>query len=75
MSDQKLPSVEAMKQTWKVRVLDGMIDLLQKERNNIAESEYATEEILKGIVGSLDLLDDEDFFGTEGWRHFLLGED
>lgn len=27
------------------------------------------------LVGRLDELDEQDYFGTEGWRHFLMGED
>lgn len=27
--------------------------------------------ILSELISRLDKLDEEDFFGTEGWRHFL----
>lgn len=30
---------------------------------------------LKQLIQKLDELECEDFFGTEGWRHFLMGED
>lgn len=33
------------------------------------------KEILKELVIKLDELDEQDFFGTEGWRHFLGFED
>lgn len=31
--------------------------------------------LLKKLIKKMDELDGEDFFGTEGWRHLLLGED
>lgn len=27
------------------------------------------------LIEQLDAMDGEDFFGTEGWRHFIMGED
>lgn len=51
--------------------------LLLKENFEI-DIEHLTEcwisEILKKLINSLDDLDGEDFFGSEGWRHYLLGE-
>ncbi len=35
----------------------------------------AIKKLLKKIVEKLDALDSDDFFGTEGWKHHLLGED
>ena len=32
-------------------------------------------EYLKLLIRQLDDLDGEDFFGTEGWRKYLLGDD
>jgi len=32
-------------------------------------------EYIQELESKLDDLDDEDFFGTEGWRHFLSLED
>lgn len=32
-------------------------------------SEEGAKEILVKIIEQLDELDDEDYFGTEGWRH------
>ena len=32
-------------------------------------------DLLNSLVYELDKLDNEDFFGTEGWRHFLDLED
>jgi hypothetical protein len=34
-------------------------------------TEYQAKAALNEIVNKLDLLDCEDFFGTEGWRKFL----
>lgn len=28
-------------------------------------------DLLEKIVNKLDELDEEDFFGTEGWKHFF----
>lgn len=38
-------------------------------------SEKGAKEVLVEIIEKLDDLDDEDFFGTEGWRHYLGFED
>lgn len=35
----------------------------------------ALAEYLAKLIERLDELDGEDFFGTEGWRHYLMGED
>ncbi len=35
----------------------------------------AAKEYLKELMERLDSLDCEDFFGSEGWRHFVMGED
>ncbi len=37
--------------------------------------EEAVREYLKKLISALDELDPEDFFGPEGWRNFLIGED
>lgn len=34
-------------------------------------TELAAKKYLKLIIQSLNALDEEDFFGTEGWRTFL----
>ncbi len=34
-----------------------------------------TKELLKRIIEKLDELDEDDFFGSEGWRHFFGMED
>lgn len=38
-------------------------------------SEEGAKEYLKEIIIKLDELDEQDFFGSEGWRHFMMGED
>lgn len=38
-------------------------------------SEEGAKEYLKEIITKLDELDEQDFFGSEGWRHFMMGED
>ena len=38
-------------------------------------TEEAVRWYLKMLVSGLDALDKDDFFGTEGWRYFMLGED
>jgi len=43
---------------------------------NVKEmSEVFVKDYLIDLIIVLDKLDEEDFFGTEGWRHFLMGED
>lgn len=38
-------------------------------------SEDQAKELLKDLIEKLDELDQEDFFGTEGWRHYLEFKD
>lgn len=38
-------------------------------------TEEQTRNMLSQIVDKLDELDEEDHFGTEGWRHFFGIED
>jgi len=35
----------------------------------------AVRNLLEKIIDKLDELDEEDFFGTEGWEHFFGLED
>lgn len=35
----------------------------------------ALKKYLKKLITRLDELDEDDFFGTEGWRKFLLNKD
>ena len=43
---------------------------------NVKEmSEVFVKDYLIDLIIVLDKLDEEDFFGTEGWRHFIMGED
>lgn len=35
----------------------------------------AVREYLQELMEALDALDEQDYFGTEGWRHDLMGED
>ena len=34
-------------------------------------TEKAAKELLEKLVDKLNELDGEDFFGSEGWRHYL----
>lgn len=38
-------------------------------------SEQGAKDLLKQIIAKLDELDEEDCFGTEGWRHTFGLED
>lgn len=38
-------------------------------------TEKAAKELLQKLIDKLDELDGEDYFGTEGWRHYLGLED
>lgn len=35
----------------------------------------AVREMLQTIVNKLDELDEEDFFGSEGWKHYFHMEE
>ena len=34
-------------------------------------SEEGAKDYLRDLIEKLDELDNEDFFGTEGWRHYF----
>jgi len=38
-------------------------------------TEQQSKSLLEKIVKKLDELDGEDFFGTEGWKHYMDFED
>lgn len=38
-------------------------------------TQEAKNELLKKIIEELDRLDEDDFFGTEGWKHHFGIED
>jgi len=38
-------------------------------------TEQAAKDLLKRIIDKLDELSCEDFFGSEGWKHYLGFED
>ena len=38
-------------------------------------TEAQAKEWLKNIVDKLDELDGDDYFGSEGWKHFMGFED
>lgn len=42
-----------------------------------AKKMKATEaqKYLVELIEALDDLDDDDYFGSEGWRHYVMGED
>lgn len=44
-------------------------------REVILLSEEGAKDYLMAMIEKLDLLDEEDFFGSEGWRHYLNLED
>jgi len=46
-----------------------------KIKNVNGMSEEFVKDYLIDLIIALDKLDEEDFFGTEGWRIFLMGED
>lgn len=37
--------------------------------------EKAVRDYLRTLIEKLDELDGDDFFGPEGWRHYVMGED
>ena len=38
-------------------------------------TEKSAKEYLQEIIDKLDILDEDDFFGSEGWKHYLGFED
>lgn len=62
------------------QVLEGFIALNDREMINIVtKMDRESVEGLRSnailILAHLDRGDEEDRFGTEGWRHTILGED
>lgn len=53
------------------RIIEGAIKL--DEIND--EDQLAVLSILQGVINYLDSEDEDDAYGTEGWRHSILGED
>lgn len=50
-------------------LFDGLINARQ------SMDEDSMKDLAKIMIANLDDLDEDDFFGTEGWRHTILGED
>lgn len=46
-------------------------ETVMTEREVDLLSEEGAKETLQALIRALDQLDEEDFFGTEGWRHYL----
>ncbi len=43
---------------------------------NVADlTEETAKQYLRDIINKLDELDCEDFFGSQGWKHFMGYED
>jgi hypothetical protein len=36
---------------------------------------YAVRKYLEKLMTRLDEMDGDDWFGSEGWRHYIMGED
>lgn len=52
--------------------------ILKKLSDDLKDEEipdYALESLLQTLVDQLDVLDEEDSFGTEGWKHNFGVED
>lgn len=54
-----------------IQILDGLARFV--ENDNLHEE--LSETFLETLVESMDEADEDDAFGTEGWRHSILGED
>jgi hypothetical protein len=61
---EKLSGVEAPLAF--VRVFGRLRDYFFKE---------SPQDALSSLIYLMDNLDQDDFWGTEGWRHYFLGED
>lgn len=54
----------------KANLLDEILFALQKEENTEVKSQMVEE-----LINLMDDLDNDDFFGTEGWKHRYSFED
>jgi hypothetical protein len=54
-----------------VQILESLVAYVEDDRL----TEEAVQELLEEILEDLDENFQDDEFGTEGWRHSLLGED
>lgn len=63
----------------KVSLPSGSLMRLAESRGLDIEVDDMTEEqaktLLKRLIAALDDLSREDFFGTEGWKHYMGFED
>lgn len=72
----KITAANLEKLTWQAK-----IDLLLKIVNGAIDLDEVNDEcqaidlILETVLETLDEADNDDRFGTEGWRHGILGED
>ena len=49
---------------------------MAKVPSNVKDlTEEAAKDLLGKIITKLDELDSDDFFGSEGWKHFMDLED
>ena len=49
----------------------GAVDVRAEEGDTLANRMLEVLEHYQTLEAKLDELDDEDFFGTEGWRHYF----
>lgn len=49
-------------------ILKGLRDYFE---NNLKDEPDATKYLLESLVPVLDELDEDDFFGSEGWEHYF----
>lgn len=56
-------NVSLLSREAQLKLLDSIVCLLE------TQSEEDLSTVLKGFVATLDSLDNDDFFGTEGWKY------
>jgi hypothetical protein len=57
-------------------VFDGKSYLDVLELDQLHATDHRSKvSYLEKLIETLDSLDEDDFFGTEGWRHYIMGED
>ena len=59
--------------TWqtKVNLLRKIVEASIEVDENDGDDIRAVEIILGAVIEALDLGDEDDHFGTEGWKHFM----
>lgn len=70
-----MKNISDLKESAQKRVFLEILNGLIKQVEDTDVDDWYLQELLEGIIEVLDYHDQDDMFGTEGWRHSFLGEE